>query len=187
MIAHVLMGMLGPVGIALGAPVTLALRALPARDARRIVAVLRSRVGVALGHPITALALSLGGMVALYTTPLYAAMHASPWLHALVHLHFVAAGCLFSWSIAGVDHVGPSRPSHRTRCVVLFLATAAHATLAKSMYARGWPRGSAHALEEIEQAAQIMYYGGDLSELLLAIALFATWPSRGALSRPRTR
>lgn len=65
-----------------------------------------------------------------------------------------------------------------------------HALLAKLMYGRGWPRGTPHSLAEIQQAAQWMYYGGDLTEVLLAAALFASWPAlqrkSGASAAPST-
>jgi hypothetical protein len=46
------------------------------------------------------------------------------------------------------------------------LATAAHAYLAKLLYARApqVPLGSLHTVTEMEQAAQWMYYGGDIAE-----------------------
>lgn len=174
---HLLLGMLGPIGLVLGAPVTLALRSLPTAQARLLSRALRSRPIHLISHPAIALVLNIGGMVALYATPLYAAMATSPTLHLLVHLHFLAAGCLYSWAIAGVDP-GPKKP-HAYRLVVLFLGMAVHATLSKAMYAYGWPRGTSHGTAEIEQAAQIMFYGGDVSELLLAVALFATWKTWG--------
>jgi putative membrane protein len=182
MLQHLLLGMLGPVGLVLGAPLTLALRTLPTRKARKLIRLLRSRPLHVLSHPLTALMLNLGGMAVLYLTPLYAAMAHRPWLHTLVHWHFLAAGLLFSWSIAGVDPA-PNRPSHRVRLTVLFVAMAGHATLSKAMYAYGLPLGTAEPLTAREGAAKLMYYGGDLSELLLAVALFATWPWARATSR----
>lgn len=56
-----------------------------------------------LALPVTALVLNLGGLVALYFTPLYAVPAREPGLHNLVHLHFVASGYLFAWVIAGPD------------------------------------------------------------------------------------
>ena len=179
MVQHLCLGMLGPVGIVLGAPMTLLLKCLSTRRARAITTLLRSRPLHLLSHPITALGLNLGGMAALYTTPLFSTMGSTPTLHLVVHLHFILAGCLFSWSIAGVDP-GPRRPSHATRLGVLFVAMAGHAILAKAMFAYGLPQGTHHSVAEIETAAQIMYYGGDLSEVLLAIALFASWHRKRA-------
>ena len=124
---------------------------------------------------MTALVLNVGGMAALYATPLYAATQASPVLHALVHVHFLAAGCLFTHAVLAGPDPAPHAPGLRTRLNVLFVAIAAHAVLAKLMYGYGLPRGTAHGPDEVRAAARLMYYGGDLAEGLLAVALFARW------------
>lgn len=172
MVQHLLLGMLAPLGLVFGAPVMLAMRSLPVRGARTLVTVLRSGAIGFLSHPVTAMFLNVGGMYLLYLTPLYAAMHESAALHALIHWHFLAAGCLFTWAIAGPDPA-PNRPSKRFRLFVLFVSIGAHAFLSKAMYAYGWPAGAHHSLEEVRAGAKIMYYGGDFAELLLVIALFA--------------
>ncbi|GAB3538090.1 cytochrome c oxidase assembly protein [Pontibacter brevis] len=174
MVQHLLIGMLAPLGLVLGAPLTVALRALPAKRARKVTAFLGSRSFYFLSHPVTALFLNIGGMYLLYLTPLYAAMLHNPYLHYLVHFHFLAAGYLFVWAIAGPDPA-PRRPGMRLRLIVLFAGIASHAYLSKFMYAYTFPRNTPHALEEIQDAAKFMYYGGDLAELLLAIAFFSIW------------
>lgn len=172
MVQHLLLGMLAPLGLVLGAPATLLLRRLPVPHARRLTRLLGSRLWGRLTHPATALLLDTGGLYLLYLTPLFAAMHASPVLRAALHLHFLAAGYLFAWSLVGLDPA-PHRAPFRVRLAALFLAAAAHGTLAKLMYAYGLPRGTAHDAAQIQAAARIMYYGGDAAELLLAAALFA--------------
>lgn len=172
MLQHLLLGMLAPLGLVLGAPVTLALRTLPVKTSRMLTAVLGSPAFHLLSHPVTALLLNIGGMYALYLTSLYKATLANPVLHLLVHVHFLAAGYLFVWSIAGPDPA-PKRPHLRIRTFVLFLSMASHAYLSKFMYAHFYPRNSPHSGEQIREAARLMYYGGDFAELLLAIALFA--------------
>ncbi|HEX7026295.1 MAG TPA: cytochrome c oxidase assembly protein [Gammaproteobacteria bacterium] len=174
MIQHLLIGMLAPLGLVFAAPVTLALKALPAAAGRYVVVFLHAPLIGYLSQPLTALLLNVGGMYLLYLTPLYAASLTSPALHTLVHIHFVIAGCLFTWAIAGPDP-GPRRPGLRFRLWVLFVSMAMHATLAKLMYAYRWPRGTHHTPEEIQSAAQLMYYGGDLTELVLVIMLFRLW------------
>ncbi|RDV11545.1 cytochrome c oxidase assembly protein [Pontibacter diazotrophicus] len=174
MIQHLLIGMLAPLGLVLAAPLTLMLRTLPVQSARVVTSVLRSWAFQWLSHPVTALLLNIGGMYLLYLTPLYALTLTNPYMHHLVHLHFLAAGYLFTWSIAGPDPA-PGRPAMRTRLVVLFISIAAHAYLSKFMYAYSWPRNTPHDMEQIREAAQLMYYGGDFAELLLVIILFASW------------
>jgi putative membrane protein len=175
---HLLIGMLAPTGLALGAPVTLFLRGVPPRWGRACGRALRHPVTRVSTHPATVLLLNLGGLVALYTTPLYQVTTHNETAHHLVHLHFLVAGYLFAWLIAGPDPA-PHRPGVPTRLVLLGVAIAVHATLAQLMYA-GIGVTVQVPLAERRIGAELMYYGGDIAELLLAIALLSSW-------RPRTR
>ncbi len=164
MTQHVLIGMVAPLGLVLGAPVTLLLRVLPVRSARRLTRVLGSRPVRIVTHPVTALVLSVGSLFVLYLTPLYAyAGH-----HPVVHAHFLLSGFLFAWVVAGADPT-PHRPSVAVRLVVLGIAIAAHATLSQLVYAGAYVHIPATDADR-RAAATIMYYGGDLAELLLAFA-----------------
>lgn len=171
MIQHLLIGMLAPIGLALGAPMTLLLKTLPKTLSRLIARFLHRPFMQTLSHPVTALSLNIGGMFVLYLTPLYV-LSLSHWpIHILVHVHFLLAGYLFAWSIAGSDPT-PYRSSFGVRLGVLFIAIATHGVLSKYMYAHALPAGTPHPPEQIREAAKLMYYGGDFSELLLVIALF---------------
>ncbi len=174
MIQHLLIGMLAPLGLVLAAPVTLLLRTLKPQNGRKITQLLGSRLFHYLSHPITALVLNIGGMYLLYLTPLFGIIQHSPVLHWLLHLHFLLAGYLFVWAIAGPDPA-PRRPGFRLRLIVLFLSAGTHAYLSKAMYAYHFPRHTHHSLEDIQAAAKLMYYGGDFAELLLIIIFFSLW------------
>lgn len=174
MVQHLLLGMFSPIFLVLGAPITLGLKALPVKAARGLTTILRSSVFQFLSHPVTAFLLNIGGMYVLYLTPLYNQSLANPSLHYLIHFHFLGAGFLFTWSMIGLDPA-PNRPGFRVRLIVLFFSIAAHAFLSKYMYAYGFPLHSPHSEEQVREAAKLMYYWGDLSELLLTISLFATF------------
>lgn len=182
MIQHLLLGMFAPLALVLAAPVTLLLGSLPVARRRTVSAVLRSRVVHGLAHPATAGALDMGTLYLLYLTPLYAVAAHNAVVHQLVNVHFLLAGCLFAWSIAGPDPA-PRRPGIGIRVAVLIVAGAAHGYLAKLLHARAaeLPPGVVTDAERMQAAAQLMYYGGDLAELALAVALFAAWYRR----RPR--
>jgi putative membrane protein len=183
MYQHLLIGMYAPLGLVLGAPVTLLLRSLPSRHGRLIGRVLRSRPAHLIANPFTALALNIGGLAVLYLTPLYAATTSSPALHHLVHAHFLAAGYLFAWVIAGPDPA-PRRPSVPARLVVLGVAIAGHAVLSQLLYAGALVQVPVPTAE-LRGGADLMYYGGDIAELLLAVALVTTWrPRRHAPQAP---
>jgi putative membrane protein len=104
--------------------------------------------------------LNAGGLWAVYTTSLYE-------LHTLVQIHVLAAGYLFTAAIIGVDPA-PHRPGRPVRAAVLLAFLAAHGILAKHLYAHP-PAGV--PTTQAEAGAQLMYYGGDLLDLVL-VALF---------------
>jgi putative membrane protein len=186
MTQHLLIGMYAPLALVLGAPVTLLLRALPAARARSLTALLHSGPARLLSHPAVALLLSTGTLPVLYFTPLHDTVTAHPAGHWLLHAHFLLSGCLFAHAIAGPDPA-PARPGVRARLVCLGCAIAVHAVVAQLMYGGFWV--AVHApVPEVQGGAEIMYYGGDIAELLLAGALVATWrPERRTVGKPAVR
>ncbi|MFI6785319.1 cytochrome c oxidase assembly protein [Micromonospora sp. NPDC050276] len=185
MAQHLLLGMLAPLGLVLAAPVTLLLRVAPPPVRRTVGRLLRARPLHLLAHPFIAALLTTGGLALVLLTPLYAAAERQPVLHHAIHLHYLAAGYLFAWSLAGPDPA-PRRPGLAVRVGALLAAAAGHAVLAKYLYAQAetLPPGlTDRDPEAFRSAAQLMYYGGDLAELLLAVALFASWYH--ARRRPR--
>src|SRR5690554_3149641 len=119
MIQHLLIAMYAPIFLVLGAPVTLVLKASPPKTSRQVLRVFSSGFFGFIGHPIVAAVLNIGGMFLLYLTPLYNASLHNPVWHFLVHIHFLLAGYLFTWSLIGPDPA-PRRPGFRLRLVVLF-------------------------------------------------------------------
>ncbi|WP_433456243.1 cytochrome c oxidase assembly protein [Streptomyces sp. CA-142005] len=186
MAQHMLIGMYAPLALVLSAPVTLALRTLPPGRARGVAGLLHSPPARLLARPAVALLLSAGTLGVLYFTPLYNTAAAHPAWHWAMHAHFLLSGCLFAHVIAGPDPA-PTRPGVRTRLVYLGVAIAAHALIAQAMY--GGFFVDIHApIGQVQQGAEIMYYGGDIAELLLAAALVATWrPDRRTATAGRRR
>jgi putative membrane protein len=182
MLAHLLLGMLAPLLLVLGAPVTLLLRSLPTTTAKRVTRLLGSPPLRIITHPVTALALNTGGLWFLYTTDLHTTLHGSGSAPLLISVHMLAAGYLFTAAIIGLDPVRHRAP-WMTRALVLIAAMAGHAILAKWLYAHP-PAGI--PIEQVERGARLMYYGGDVVDLLLVIIFCARWyhATRPRPSRP---
>ena len=181
MVAHLLLGMYAPLALVLGAPATLLLSVSPVRARRPVAALLHSRAVRVLTSPWTAALLSVGGLYVLYLTPLYAVSMHSPRVRDLLHLHFLLSGYLLAWALAGPDPA-PRRPGIGVRVAVLVAAGGAHAFLAQLLYSRAprWPVRGMQTAAQVRLAAQEMYWGGHLDELLLLIVLFADWYRRRA-------
>jgi cytochrome c oxidase assembly factor CtaG/putative copper export protein len=110
MAAHMLLSMLTPVLLVLGAPVTLALRALPAAgrgDApgprEWLLATLHSRASRVLTNPFVATILFVAGFYGLYFGGIFDAAVDSHPAHLAMNLHFLLTGYLFYWVVIGVD------------------------------------------------------------------------------------
>lgn len=141
MVSHMILGMIAPIGLVLGAPMTLALRTLPqgrTPDERGVrgslLAALHSKVGIVMTNPIVALIIFDGSLFALYFTDLFSILMQSHIGHLLMSLHFLAAGFLFFFIIIGVDP-NPRRVHHLVQIVILFAAMSIHAFFSVALMA----------------------------------------------------
>ena len=193
MIAHMTLGMIAPIGIVLGAPITLALRTLPQgrtseeRGPRQIlVALLHSRVGILLTNPVIALALFDGSLFVLYFTDLFGNLMSSHAGHLLMNIHFILAGFLFFMIIIGVDP-SPRRIHHLVRIVILFAAMAIHAFFSIALLAtttlidKGFyssqniPWLGSAILDDQRAGASVSWAMGEIPIILALIATFILW------------
>lgn len=128
MLQHMLLTMIAPVFLALGAPVTLALRTLPLAWRKRLLAVLHSRLSRLLTFPPLAWISFVATPFALYMSGLYEQSLVHPLLHELLHVHFVIVGCLFFWPLLGLDPV-PGRVGYGLRMLMSAATLPFHAFL----------------------------------------------------------
>lgn len=108
MIQHMMLSMLSPVFLVLGAPITLMLRVLPAGsgrwNARRLVLrVVHSGIARFFTHPAVTVVLFLMSLYGLYFTPAFDYLMGRMWGHNLMLIHFVLIGMLYFWNVMGVD------------------------------------------------------------------------------------
>ena len=185
MVQHMVLNMAVPVLLALGCPITLALRTLPPRPRRALLAALHSRVAAVLSFPVVGGAIFVANPFVLYFTGLYEATLRSPVLHDLNHLHFVAVGCLWFWPLLGLDPM-PRRVPYGLRILAVFATLPFHAflgvvimgstaVLARDWYAslgRSW---GAPPIEDQATAGGILWAAGDLVGVAVLGVLFLQW------------
>ncbi|MCX2964561.1 cytochrome c oxidase assembly protein [Gordonia aquimaris] len=132
MAEHMALNMFIPVLLVLGAPVTLALRALPTargglpRPREWIVWLVHSRFTRILTNPIVALLIFVISLYGVYFTSLFDTLARYHWGHDLMSVHFLITGYLFYWIIIGIDP-GPKRLPFLGRLGLLFAVMPFHA------------------------------------------------------------
>lgn len=171
MAAHLFVGMVAPLLLALALPLTLALRTMAVAPARRLSRMLRSLPVRILTHPLVAALINVGGLWALYLTPVYELMQQAVLVHWLVMVHFLVAGYICTVSLVPMGP-SPHRASFTVRSVALVLSLAAHAVLAKILYA--YPPAGVTAADA-RAGSQLMYYGGDVVEFAIMLLLWVQW------------
>lgn len=189
MVQHMVLSMLVPLFVALGAPVTLLLRTLPRRPRSWLLAVLHSPVAKVLSFPPLTFLLYVISPWALYYSGWYPATLHHPLLHELMHVHLVVVGSLFFWPLVGVDPL-PGRVSYPFRVLLVVLTLPFHAFLGVTIMSastliagdyyqalRHGPMGSWLPTAESDQhlAGGILWGSGDLIGLLFFVVLFVQW------------
>jgi putative membrane protein len=177
--------MVVPLLVVLARPGTLALRALRGGRRRLLLAILHSRPLSWLVVPPVAALLNTGSLYLLYRTPLLAAAQAAPWLDALVHVHLLLTGVLFTAAVCQLDPLR-HRYSLPWRAVTVVAAAAAHGVLAKTLYVAAPPH-TAFDVPDLQAGAQLMYYSGDAVEIAVAVVLAASWYAAGGRELDRAR
>jgi cytochrome c oxidase assembly factor CtaG len=189
MVQHMVLSMLVPVALALGAPVTLALRTLPPRPRRWLLACLHSRVARVLSFPPLTFALYVLSPWALYFTGWYDASLSSTYVHEMMHVHLVLVGSLFFWPLVGIDPV-PGRVGYPFRVLLVVLTLPFHAFLGVTIMGQtallggDWypslhegPMGTwlPEPLDDQHLAGGILWGAGDLVGVVFFAVLFAQW------------
>ncbi len=201
MTEHMVLAMMAPLPLARSAPVTLALRALPARtDGSRgprewLRWFLDSLWMKVLANPLFAAVNFAGSLVVFYYSPLFEMALRNHAGHIVMVVHFMAAGYLFANALIGVDP-SPGRPSHPMRLVLLLSTMAFHAffgislmtsetLLAPTWYGLMGRTWGADAISDQQYGGQIAWGLGELPTLILAIGVVTVWRAADAKERKR--
>jgi cytochrome c oxidase assembly factor CtaG len=187
MVQHMLLSMVATVFLALGAPITLALRTLPRGPRGAVLAVLHSRLARVVSFPLIPWALYVASPFALYFSGWYAATLDSRGLHELLHVHFLVTGALFFWPLLGIDPV-PGRGGHPFRLLLVGTTLPFHAFLGVSIMSvepdgRGLLaadhylplHGLAESVFQQQLGGGLLWASGDVIGLLFLGVLITQW------------
>ncbi|MFF0690037.1 cytochrome c oxidase assembly protein [Streptomyces albogriseolus] len=191
MVQHMVISMVSPILLLLGAPVTLALRALPPAAVRGtkgprelLLMLLHSRYMRVVTHPLFTIPMFIASLYALYFTPLFDFLMGSAVGHAAMMVHFLAVGLVFFWPIMGVDP-GPHRPGHLMRMLELFAGMPFHAFFGIALMMASTPMVTTFqdppaslgidALSDQNAAGGIAWAFSEVPSVLVLIALLFQW------------
>ncbi|MBS1868754.1 MAG: cytochrome c oxidase assembly protein [Actinobacteria bacterium] len=191
MVQHLLLTLVAAPLLVAGAPLALALRALPHGGARRLARALRSRPARALTHPLVTWSLLPALLLATHLTGIFELTLRDPAAHAAEHLAYLAAAVLFWLPVLGAEPL-PRRPGPVGQLLYLLLGMPAMAAAGVLLTIDTSVRYPAYlaparalgvdALADQHAAGTIMWVAG--SVLAAALTVAAVW---AALEREERR
>lgn len=185
MVQHVLLALVAPPLLVLGAPITQLLRASSSATRNRwILPVLQSHVVRFFGHPVVAGLFLAGVMWATHFSPLFDRALEDPLAHEFEHALYLVAGILFWMPAIGLDPA-PSRMGYPARIAYIFLQMPQNSFLAMAilfadapLYAHYATLGSPYGIDALADqrlAAGIMWFVGDVIFLIAMLGVLAAW------------
>jgi putative copper resistance protein D len=191
MVGHMALTMVAPLFLVLGAPVTLALRALPARaDGSRglrewVLVFVHSKFSQVVTHPLFAAANFAGSIILFYFSDAFGFAMREHVGHELMNLHFLLTGYIFVLSMIGTDPL-PRRAPYPMRLLLLLATMAFHAffgvtimggtsLLAADYFGNlGRPWGPSALLDQ-QLGGAVTWGIGEVPTLLVAIGVAIMW------------
>ena len=191
MVNHMILTMLIPIFLVLGAPITLAMRSMESRkDGTRgpreyMLAMLHSKYSKVITNPIFAAMNFAGSLVIFYFTPVFEFALRYHIGHEMMNIHFLLTGFIFTSVMIGIDPL-PNRPGYPLRLVILLATMVFHAFIAVSLtgsesllmsewfsaVGRDW---GASAIEDQQIGGLIMWGTGEFPTVGMAMIVLFRW------------
>jgi putative copper resistance protein D len=202
MVDHMALTMVTPIFLVLGAPVTLALRALtPRRDSSRgprewLLIFVHSKFSQLVTHPLFAAANFAGSIVLFYYSDAFGYAMREHVGHELMNLHFALTGYIFVLTMIGTDPL-PRRAPYPMRLLLLLATMAFHAffgvaimggtgLLAADYFGNLGRTWGPSALLDQQLGGAVAWGIGEVPTVLVAIGVAIMWSRSDARESKRT-
>ncbi len=172
---HLLLMVVAPPLLALGAPSTLLLQSSARRVKTRWLAVLRSPSFAALSHPLVTFFLYFGTMAIFFLTPLInVAMHHES-LMDLINISFLLGATLYWWPMIGIDPIVHWKMDYGARMLNILLGSAVEAFLGIAIIAESHPIASMYTVNDTHSGGALLWISTEFVTLGAFVPIYVQW------------
>ena len=174
-IQHLLLMVVAPPLLALGAPSTLLLQTSTRRLKSRWLAVLRSAPFAAISHPVVVWFLYYGVMFVFFLTPLlnFAMLHM--WLMDILNIFFLFGATLFWWPMVGIDPIIHWKMGYPARMLNILIGSGVEAFLGVAILNSHKSLASMYTLGSTVSGGGILWAATEVVTLGAFLPIFVQW------------
>jgi putative copper resistance protein D len=172
---HLLLMVVAPPLLALGAPSTLLLQTAARGTKKRWLTVLRSRPFSVLTFPVLVWFFYFGAMFAFFLSPLVnIAMHHMDLMDAF-NVAFLLGGCLYWWPMVGLDPNLHWKMGYGARIANLALGVPFEAFLGVAILSQATPIATMYSLQSTHAGGGLLWSATELSTFAGVVPIFLQW------------
>ncbi|HLN06381.1 MAG TPA: cytochrome c oxidase assembly protein [Acidimicrobiales bacterium] len=172
---HLLLMIIAPALLAMGAPMTLILQTSSRRAKTTWLRIFHSSGFAVLSHPLTVWFLYYGTMLAFFLTPAigYAMNHM--WLMDLINLGFLFGATLFWWPMIGLDPIPRWNIGYPLRMVNLLIGVPLESFLAIALLSSRQTIAPMYSLSSTHTGAGVLWVLSELLTVAAVIPIYFQW------------
>ena len=174
-IQHLLLMIIAPALLAMGAPMTLILQTSSRRAKTMWLRILHSKVFAVLSHPLVVWFLYYGAMLAFFLTPLIGFAMEHMWLMDLINLGFLLGGTLFWWPMIGLDPIPRWSVNYPLRIVNLLIGVPLESFLAIALLGSHQTIAPMYSLQSSHSGAGVLWVLSELLTVAAVIPIYFQW------------
>jgi cytochrome c oxidase assembly factor CtaG len=172
---HLLLMVVAPPLLALGAPSTLLLQTASHSTKERWLHLLRSGPFAALSHPVTVAFLYFGTMFVFFLTSLLSlAMHHMV-LMDLINLTFLFGATLYWWPLVGLDPILHWKMDYGQRMMILLVSSGVEAFLGVAILMSSKPVAPFYTLASTHAGGALLWVAADVVNVGAFLPIFWQW------------
>ena len=181
---HLLLMVIAPPLLAMGAPSTLLLSTAPRGVRRSWQAVLHSAPFAVLTHPVVVWFLYYGAMFAFFLSPALGDAMSHMALMDVWNVGFLLGACCFWWPMVGLDPIPRWRMGYGMRFVNLLIGVPFESFLGYALLSTSTPLAPMYSLSSSHAGGGLLWAATELLTVAAMVPIFVQW-SRADLREGR--
>lgn len=174
-VQHLLLMLVAPPLLAMGAPMTLALQTSGRATKVRLLGILNSTPFKVLTHPLPVWVLYYFVMFAFFLTVSLNFAIEHLWALDLMNVLFFLSSTLFWWPVVGIDPIPHWQMSHGVRMAALLIGVPFESFLAVALLGDSRPAAAAYTLGSTHAGAGLLWVGAEFLTFLALVPVFIQW------------